>query len=97
MGKRKTTYYIDDEILMAAKLTAVATHRSESALVENALRLYLIDEGRAQAAQDDLRSLLEGLRRRPGLNDLDDPASMALAVREVRAARNERGPSRSAG
>lgn len=97
MGKRKTTYYIDERVLTATKLTAVATHRSESTLVEDALRLYLIDEGRAEAARNDLRSLLDDLRQRPELNDLDDEASMALAVKEVRAVRKERRPSRAAG
>ena len=101
MGKRKTTYYIDEGVLTATKLTAVATHRSESTLVEEALRAYLIDEGRAEAARADLRSLLDDLRQRPELDDLDDEASMALAVEEVRAVRKERQqkrrPSRAAG
>jgi hypothetical protein len=101
MGKRKTTYYIDEGVLTATKLTAVATHRSESALVEEALRAYLIDKGRAEAARDDLRSLLDDLRQRPDLDDLDDEGSMALAVEEVRAVRKERQqnrrPSRAAG
>jgi len=101
MGKRKTTYYIDEGVLTATKLTAVATHRSESTLVEEALRAYLIDEGRAEAARDDLRSLLDDLRQRSDLNDLDDEASMALAVEEVKAVRKERQkrrrPIRAAG
>lgn len=97
MAKRKTTYYIDEGVLTATKLTAVATHRSESTLVEDALRLYLVDEGRAEAARNDLRSLLDDLRTRPDLNDLDDESSMALAVKEVKAARKERRQSRTAG
>ncbi len=101
MSKRKTTYYIDERVLTATKLTAVATHQTESTLVEDALRSYLIDEGRAEAARADLRSLLNELRQRPELNDLDDKASLAIAVEEVKAARKERQkgrrPSRAAG
>jgi hypothetical protein len=97
MAKRKTTYYIDEGVLTATKLTAAAMHQSESTLVEDALRVYLIDEGRVEAARNNLRSLLDDLRNRPDLNDLDDESSMALAVQEVKAARKERRSSRIAG
>lgn len=90
MGKRKTTYYIDEGVLTATKLTAVATHQTESTLVEDGLRAYLIDDGRAEAARADLGLLLDDLRQRPELNDLDDEASMALAIEEVSAVRKER-------
>ncbi|MHB1486933.1 MAG: hypothetical protein ACYCS7_08775 [Acidimicrobiales bacterium] len=91
MGKRKTTYYLDEEVLTAAKLTAAATHRSESALVEEALRSYLVDEHRAEKAQADLHDLLARLAKRPGAADLSDDETMDLAVKEVRAARAQRG------
>lgn len=90
MARRKTTYYIDEGVLTATKMTAVATHRSESQLVEDALRAYVVDAGRGEAAREDMRRLLDELRARPGLDDLDDERSMALAVSEVRAARRER-------
>lgn len=90
MARRKTTYYIDESVLTAAKMTAVATHRSESRLVEDALRAYVVDEGRADAAREDMRRLLDELRARPELDDLDDEQSMALAVRETRAVRRSR-------
>jgi hypothetical protein len=79
VARRKTTYYIDEGVLTATKMTAAATQRSESQLVEDALRAYLVEEGRGEAAREDLRQLLEELRARPELNDLDDEQSMAQA------------------
>jgi hypothetical protein len=90
MARRKTTYYIDEGVLTATKMTAVATNRSESQLVEDALRAYVVEEGRGDAAREDMRRLLEELRARPELGDLDDEQSMELAVRETRAARRTR-------
>jgi len=101
MAKQKTTIYLDPDVFTATKATALTSKRTESAVVEEALRSYFIDEGRAEAARDDLRSLLDDLRQRPDLSDLDDEAAMALAVEEVRAVRKERQqnrrPSRAAG
>ncbi|HTZ87806.1 MAG TPA: hypothetical protein VMB05_14160 [Solirubrobacteraceae bacterium] len=96
MAKRKTTYYIDEGVLTATKMTAVATHRSESRLVEDALRRYVVEEGRGEAAREDLRNLLDELRARPELNDLDDEQSMALAVKESRETRKARSAKRQA-
>ncbi|MGA2471836.1 MAG: hypothetical protein ABSG64_14240 [Solirubrobacteraceae bacterium] len=95
MARRKTTCYIDEGVLTAAKMTAVATRRSESQLVEDALRRYVVEEGRGEAAREDLRQLLDELRARPELNDLDDNESLELAVSETRAARRVRGESRT--
>jgi hypothetical protein len=94
MARRKTTYYIDEGVLTAAKMTAVATQRSESQLVEDALRAYVVEQGRGEAAREDMRKLLDELRARPELNDLDDEQSMALAVRETRAVRRTRASKR---
>jgi hypothetical protein len=94
MARRKTTYYIDEGVLTAAKMTAVATQRSESRLVEDALRAYVVEQGRGEAAREDLRRLLEELRTRPELGDLDDKQAMALAVEETRAVRRERAARR---
>jgi hypothetical protein len=85
VARRKTTYYIDESVLVAAKMTAAATHRSESQLVEEALRRYVVEEGHGEAAREDLRRLLDELRARPELDDLDDEQSLALAARETRA------------
>jgi len=90
VARRKTTYYIDEGVLTATKMTAVATHRSESQLVEDALRRYVVEEGRGEAAREDLRQLLDELRARPELGDLSDSESLELAVRETRAVRKAR-------
>lgn len=94
MARRKTTYYIDEGVLTAAKMTAVATHRSESQLVEDALRAYVVEQGRGEAAREDMRRLLDELRARPELSDLDDEQSMTAAVRETRAVRRARTAKR---
>ncbi|MFZ2050128.1 MAG: hypothetical protein WAU69_04245 [Solirubrobacteraceae bacterium] len=94
MARRKTTYYIDEGVLTAAKMTAVATHRSESQLVEDALRAYVVEQGRGEAASENMRRLLDELRARPELGDLDDEESIALAVRETRAVRQARAAKR---
>jgi Bacterial antitoxin of type II TA system, VapB len=88
VSKRKTTLYIDDDVMTAAKMTAVATRRSESALVEDALRTYL-GEGRAEAARADLRAVLDRLAAQ-NLDDLTDDEAMQIAVEEVRTVRAER-------
>lgn len=55
---------------------------------------YVVEEGRGEAAREDLRRLLEELRARPELGDLDDEQAMALAVKETRAVRHERAARR---
>jgi hypothetical protein len=88
MSKRKTTLYIDDDVMTAAKMTAVATRRSESALVEDALRTYL-GAGHAEAARANLRAVLDRLAAH-NPDDLTDEEAMQLAVEEVHAVRAER-------
>lgn len=46
-------------------MTAVATRRSESQLVEDAIRAYVVEQGRGESARQEMRRLLEDLRRRP--------------------------------
>jgi predicted transcriptional regulator len=40
MAKRKTTIYVDDEVLRAAKVMAARTGKRDSEIVEEALREY---------------------------------------------------------
>jgi predicted transcriptional regulator len=65
MAKRKTTIYIDDDVITATKMTAVATHRSDSAVIEDALRSYL-GEGHGATARVDLHAVLDRRRPEPG-------------------------------
>jgi hypothetical protein len=88
VAKRKTTLYIDDDVMTAAKATAMAMHSTDSAFVEDALRAYL-KTGRAEAARVDLRAVLDRLAAQ-NPDDLSDDDAMELAVEEVRAVRTER-------
>lgn len=86
MSRRKTTVYLDSDVLTATKVLAAARERSESQVVEDALRAYLRTSD-VEAARADLRSLMDRLAQRA---DLDDDAAMAVAVEEVQAVRAAR-------
>ncbi len=87
MTRRKTTVYVDGDVLTATKLLAAGRGSSESQVVEDALRAYL-HNGELEAARADLVALMERLSRRA--DGLDDEAAMTLAVDEVRAVRRGR-------
>lgn len=86
MSRRKTTVYLDADVLTATKVLAASRDRSESQVVEDALRVYL-RSGQLEAAGADLKALMGRLAERA---DLDDEEAMALAVYEVRAVRDTR-------
>jgi hypothetical protein len=86
MAKKKTTVYLDSDVLMAAKAAALTSNQSESAVIEAALRSYL-RSGHGNAVWDKLGELLE---RVASTSNLDEDAALAQAVTEVRAVRWER-------
>ena len=86
MSRRKTTVYLDSDVLTATKVLAATRERSESQVVEDALRAYLRTDD-VEAARADLRALMDRLAQRA---ELDDEAAMTLAVEEVRGARAAR-------
>lgn len=86
MSRRKTTVYVDADVLTATKVLAAGRGSSESQVVEDALRVYL-RSGQLEAAANDLRDLMDRLAERA---DLDDDEAIALAVDEVRAVRTAR-------
>ena len=88
MGRRKTTMYVDEDVLTATKVLAAGRGDSESQVVEDALRAYL-DAGRLEVAGEELQGLMDRLRL-AGRGDLDDDQAMAIAVEEVRAVRASR-------
>jgi hypothetical protein len=90
MERRKTTVYLNSDVLTATKVLAAAGQRSESQVVEDALRAYLRTSD-VEAARADLRALMDRVAQRA---NLDDQAAMAVAVDEVQAARTAR-PSAS--
>ncbi len=86
MAKKKTTIYLDSDVLTATKAAALTSKRSESAVVEDALRSYL-RSGHGDAVRDELQELLERITAK---GDLDEDAALAQAVSEVQAVRQER-------
>lgn len=92
MERRKTTVYLDPDVLTATKVLAAARSLSESQVVEDALRAYL-GNGELDAARAGLRSLMD---RIAGRSELDDDEAMALAVEEVGAVRAKRSSRRPA-
>lgn len=88
MGRRKTTMYVDEDVLTATKVLAAGRGDSESQVVEDALRAYL-DAGRLEVAREELQALMDRLRL-AGRGHLDDDQAMAIAVEEVRAVRASR-------
>ena len=50
MGRRKTTMYVDEDVLTATKVLAAGRGDSESQVVEDALRAYL-DADRLEVAR----------------------------------------------
>lgn len=86
VSRRKTTVYLDSDVLTATKVMAAARERSESQVVEDALRAYLRTSD-VEVTRAELRSLMDRLAKRA---DLDDNAAMTVAVEEVQAARTTR-------
>lgn len=80
MTRKKTTVYIDEDVLRAAKVMAVRTDRKDSDVVEDALREYL-----------GLK-LLQDLWAKATLTEDE---AMELAVKEARAVRRERFAKRA--
>jgi predicted transcriptional regulator len=76
MARRKTTLYLDDELLQAAAERAARTGRAQRDVIEEALRRYL--------------GLETAVRRIQARGDLDEEESLSLAYRELDAYRAER-------
>lgn len=74
VAKRKTTVYIDEELLRMAKVRAARTDRRDSEILEAALRNYLG------------LSALEEMRAR---SDLNEEQAMELAYAELRELRRD--------
>jgi len=75
MSRRKTTFYLDAELLRATKIAAAREDRPEYQIVEDALRKHLG---------------IDVLERVWARSKLDEDEAMRLAVAEVRAKRHER-------
>ncbi|MGH9091482.1 MAG: hypothetical protein ACRDZR_08925, partial [Acidimicrobiales bacterium] len=75
------------------KAAALASKRTESALVEEALRAYL-RSGHAEAARGALGTLLA---RVAASSDLSEDAALAQAVDDVHAVRHDRRSATASG
>lgn len=84
MERRKTTLYLDVDVLRATKVLAATGGRSESQVVEDALRAYL-GAGQLDTARSELHSLMARLAQNSDLPDDDE--AMSIAVEEVRGSR----------
>lgn len=84
--RKKTTVYLDAELLRAVKVLAASSGRHDYEVFEDALREYL-GTARAEAGRAELRALLERLGERA---ELSDEAALDLAYTELRAARRAR-------
>jgi predicted transcriptional regulator len=74
--RRKTTVYLDEELLRGAKILAARTDRKDYEVLEAALRRYLG---------------LEVLEQAWSRSDLTDEQGLAIAYEELDAMRRERG------
>jgi len=75
MAKRKTTLYVDEEVLRAAKVMAARKGKRESEVFEEALRAY---------TGFKLLDLVDRVGRR---NNLSEEAAMKLAQEAVHETR----------
>ena len=74
MGRKKTTVYLDEELLRTAKVAAARSGKKDYEILEEALKRYLG---------------LELLDRIWAGGDLPEEAALKLAYKELRANRRE--------
>lgn len=84
--RKKTTIYIDADLMRSVKLLAASSDRQDYEVIEDALSQYV------EAAQHDerQRALLEFLEELDDPTDLDDDEALELAYAELHAMRRER-------
>jgi len=76
MARRRTTLYLDDDLLQAAAERAARTGRAQSDVIEEALRRFL-----------GLESVVRRIQAR---GDLDEDESLTLAYDELDTLRTKR-------
>ena len=84
--RKKTTVYLDPELLRAAKVLAATTGRHDYEILEDALRQYFAGQA-VDSGRDALRALLQQVG---GRSDASEDQAMALAYDELHAMRRER-------
>jgi Phage integrase family/Phage integrase, N-terminal SAM-like domain len=86
MARRKTTVYLDDDLLTATKVVAASSARSESDVVADALRAYLKGDV-AKAAAAEVRAVMQRVTKR---GPADEATAMKVALDEVAKTRKAR-------
>jgi Arc/MetJ family transcription regulator len=79
MARRKTTVYVDDDVLRAARIRAARLGKRDSDIVEEALRAYLG---------------FDAIRLVWSRSDLSEEEALSLANEEVHASRPPRPHAR---
>lgn len=86
MARKKTTIYLEPDLLTATKTLAASSGRREYEVIEDALRAYMRSD-EAAAGRRELRAMLDRWTEDdPGL---DEDEAIELATREVHAYRRE--------
>lgn len=86
MARKKTTIYLEPDLLTATKTLAASSGRREYEVIEDALRAYM-RSGEAAASRRELRAMLD--RWTEDASGLDEDEAIELATREVHAYRSE--------
>jgi hypothetical protein len=83
MARKKTTIYLEPDLLTATKVLAASSGRREYEVIEDALRAYLRADETTQTRRE-LRELLDRVAER---SDLDPDEAIKLANDELHAMR----------
>ncbi len=84
--RKKTTVYLDPELLRAVKVVAASSGRHDYEILEDAVRQYL-RTAPVETSRQELRDLLDQLGEQ---NAMSDEEAVSLAYTELHAARRAR-------
>jgi hypothetical protein len=91
MARKKTTIYLEPDLLTATKTLAASSGRREYEVIEDALRAYIRSD-EAATGRRELRAMLD--RWTEDAPGLDEDAAIELATREAHAYRREQRAKR---
>lgn len=91
MARKKTTIYLEPDLLTATKTLAASSGRREYEVIEDALRVYMRSDEAAEGRRE-LRAMLDRWAQQD--TGLDEDEAIDLATREVRAYRREQRAKR---
>jgi hypothetical protein len=88
MARKKTTIYLEPNLLTATKTLAASSGRREYEVIEDGLRVYTRSDD-AAAGPREPRAILD--RRTEDAPALDEDEAIEIATREVHVYRSEQG------